>query len=169
MNSVDLFCQGEGVGEMVHIEFALDSSFADLKAHLTEKFQISDDVLLFIEDKDEPIDESVLVKDYATATGLKIHIHRCRHIKVMVMYIGKTVECHFPPGTTVSRVKRWAAEKEFGMTEDEAGEHVLQVAGTYNRPAPGTHIGVLTNDKADSVSFDLLPDERVNGTAKVVA
>ena len=55
------------------------------------------------------------------------------------------------------------------MSEDEAGEHVLQIAGTHDRPAPGTHIGSLTNDKADSLSFDLVPDERVNGAARDVA
>ena len=169
MKSIDLFCQGEGVGEIVHIELALDATFAVLKSRLTEKYRIPDDALLFIEDEDDPIDESVLVKDRATAMGLKVHIHRCRHVKVTVMFNGKTVECHFPPSATVARVKRWAAEKEFGMSEEEAGEHVLQIAGTHERPAPGTHIGALTNDKADSLSFDLVPDERVNGAAKGVA
>ena len=129
MKSVDLFCQGEGIGEIVHIELELDATFSVLKARLTEEYRIPDDALLFSEDEDEPIDESVLVKDHATAKGLKVHIHRCRHVKVTVMFNGKTVECHFPPSATVARVKRWAAEKEFGMSEDEAGEHVLQVAG----------------------------------------
>ncbi|MCY4595433.1 MAG: hypothetical protein OXC19_11645 [Bryobacterales bacterium] len=169
MKSIDLFCQGEGVREIVHIELALDATFAVLKSRLTEKYRIPDDALLFIEDKDDPIDESVLVKDHATATGLKVHIHRCRHIKVTVTFNDKTVECHFAPSATVARVKRWAAEKEFGMSEEEAGEHVLQIAGTHDRPAPGTHIGVLTNDKAGSLSFDLVPDERVNGACKGVA
>ena len=169
MKSIDLFCQGEGVGEIVHIELASDATFAVLKARLTEKHRIPDSALLFIEDEDEPIDESVLVKDRATAKGLKVHIHRCRHVKVTVMFNGKTVECHFPPSATVARVKRWTAEKKFGMSEDEAGEHVLQIAGTHDRPAPGTHIGALTDDKSDSLSFDLVPDERVNGAAGGVA
>lgn len=169
MKTIDLFCQGEGVGEIVHIELALDATFAVLKSRLIEKYRIPDDALLFIEDQDYPIDESVLVKDHATATGLKVHIHRCRHIKVIVTFNDKTVECHFAPSATVARVKRWAAEKEFGMSEEEAGEHVLQIAGTHDRPAPGTHIGVLTNHKADSLSFDLVPDERVNGSGKGVA
>ena len=169
MKVIDLFCQGEGVGEIVHIELGLDATFAVVKAHLTEKFGIADDALLFIEDEDEPIDESMLVKDRATATGLKVHAHRCRHVKVTVMFNGKTVECHFPPSATVARVKRWAAEKEFGMSEDEAGEHVLQIAGTHERPAPGTHVGALTDDKSDSVSFDLVPDERVNGAPESIA
>ena len=169
MKSIDLFCQGEGVGEIVYIELAPDATFAVLKSLLTEKYRIGDDALLFIEDEDAPIDESVLVKDRATATGLKVHIHRCHHLKVTVMYNGKTVECHFPPSATIARVKRWAAEKEFGMSEEDAGEHVLQIAGTHDRPAPGTHIGALTNDKTDRLSFDLVADERVNGAAKGVA
>ena len=166
MKSIDLFCQGEGVGEIVCIELAPDATFAVLKARLTEKYRIGDDALLFIEDEDDPIDESVLVKDRATATGLKVHIHRCRHVKVTVMYNGRTVECRFPPSATIARVKRWAAVKEFGMSEEEAGEHVLQIPGTHDRPAPGTHIGALTNDKTDRLSFDLVADERVNGAAK---
>lgn len=169
MKTIDLFCQGEGIGEIVHIELEPDATFAVLKCRLAEEHRIPNDVLLFIEDEDEPIDESVLVKDRATATGLKVHIHRCRYVKVTVTFNGKTVECHFAPSATVARVKRWAAEKEFGMSEDEAGEHVLQIAGTHDRPAPGTHIGTLTDDKADSLSFDLVPDERVNGAAKSVA
>ena len=170
MKSVDVFCQGQGIGEIAHIELELDATFAILKSRLAEKYQIPDDVLLFIEDGDEPIDECVLVKDLATAKGLKVHIHRCRHVKVTVMFNGKTVECHFPPSATVARVKGWAAQKEFGMSEDEAGEHVLQIAGTHTRPAPGTHIGSLTDGKAtDSMAFDLVPDERINGAAKGVA
>lgn len=169
MKSIDLFCQGEGVGEIVHIELGLDATFAVLKARLTEKYGITDDTMLFVEDEDEPIDESVLVKKRATATGLKVHIHRCRHVNVTVMFNGETVEHHFAPSATVARVKCWAAEKEFGMSEDEAGEHVLQIAGTHERPAPGTHIGALTDDKADIVSFDLVPDERVNGATECIA
>ena len=169
MKSIDLFCQGEGIGEIVHVELALEATFGLLKARLAKEYRIPKDALLFIEDEDEPVDETAFVKDRVTATGLKVHVHRCRHLKVTVMFNGKTAENHFSPSTTVARVKGWAAEKEFGMSEDEAGEHVLQVAGTHDRPAPGTHIGVLTDGKADSVSFDLVPDERINGAANGVA
>src|SRR3546814_8361903 len=76
-----------------------------------------------------------------------LHLHRCRHIMVAVTYNGETIDRKFAPGATIARVKRWAAERKFGMTEEEAGEHVLQIAGTHERPAPGTHIGVLANRK----------------------
>ncbi|MBC7283583.1 hypothetical protein [Hoeflea sp.] len=169
MKSIDLFYQGEGVGEIAHIELEPDATFATLKTRLAEKHQIPADALLFIEDEDEPIDEGVLVKERATAKGLKVHFHRCRHVEVTVMFNGETVERRFPPSATVARVKRWAAEKKFGMSEEEAGEHVLQIAGTHDRPAPGTHIGSLTDGKVCSLAFDLVPDERVNGAAGGVA
>ncbi|MBU1057866.1 MAG: hypothetical protein KJ804_06050 [Proteobacteria bacterium] len=169
MKFIDLFYQGEGVGEISHIELEPDATFAFLKDRLTEKHQVPVDVLLFLEDEDDPIDESVLVKDHATAKGLKIHIHRCRHVEVSVIFNAEKEERRFPPSATVARVKRWAAEKMFGMSEDEAGEHVLQIAGTYERPTPGTHIGVLTDGKVCGLAFDLVPDERVNGAVGGVA
>ncbi|MEW5424008.1 hypothetical protein [Amorphus sp. 3PC139-8] len=165
MKSIDLFYQGEGVGEVAHLELEPEATFAVLKARFVEKHQIPVDALLFIEDEDEPIDEGVLLKDRATAKGLKVHIHRCRHVEVTVTFNGETVERRFPPSATVARLKRWAAEKKFGMSEEEAGEHVLQIAGTHDRPAPGTHIGALTDGKVCGVAFDLVPDERINGAA----
>ena len=37
MKSIDLFYQGEGVGEIAHIELEPDATFAVLKARLVEK------------------------------------------------------------------------------------------------------------------------------------
>ncbi len=165
MKSIDLFYQGEGVGEIEHIELEPNATFAVLKARLVEKHKVPVDALLFIEDEDEPIDEGVRLKDRATTKGLKVHIHRCRHVEVTVTFNGETVNRRFPPSATVARVKRWAAEKKFGMSDEEAGEHVLQIAGTHDRPAPGTHIGALTNGKVCGVAFDLVPDERINGAS----
>lgn len=169
MKTIDLFYQGEGVGEIAHIELEPTATFATLKACLAEKHGVAQDALLFLEDEEEPIDEAALLKDRATAKGLKVHVHRCRHIEVTVTFNGMTAERRFPPSATVARVKRWAAEHKFGMSEEEAGEHVLQIAGTHDRPTPGTHIGSLTDGKICALAFDLVPDERVNGAAGGVA
>lgn len=165
MTSIDLFYQGEGIGEIAHIELEPEATFAILKARLVEKHGVLQGSFMFLEDEDEPLDEALLVKDRATAKGLKVHIHRCRHVEVTVTFNGETVERRFSPSATVARVKRWAAEHKFGMSEEEAGEHVLQSAGTHDRPAPGTHIGALTDGKVCGLGFDLVPDERVNGAA----
>lgn len=167
MNYVDIFYQGEGISEIEHIELEPDTTFAVLKARLTEKHEIPVDALLFIEDGDEPVEEAVLIRDCATSRGLKVHIHRCRHVEVTVTFNGETAERRFSPGATIARVKHWAAEKKFGMSREEAGEHVLQIDGTHDRPAPGTHIGVLTDGKVCGLAFDLVPDERINGAPGV--
>lgn len=163
MKTIDLFYQGEGVGETEHLEIDPDTTFADLKARLLEKHGGAADALLFVEDEDDPLDEKQKVKDRAGGKGLKLHLNRCRHVEVSVTYNGETIERKFAPGATVARVKRWAAERKFGMTDEEAGEHVLQIAGTHERPAPGTHIGALAERKSCALAFDLVADERVNG------
>ncbi len=169
MKSIDLFYQGEGIGEIAHIELDADATFAILKARLVEKHGVAHDVLLFLEEEDEPLDEATLIGDRATANGMKVHIHRCRHVEVTVTFNGETVKRRFSPSATVARVKHWAAEDKFGMSDEEAGEHVLQIAGTHDRPAPGTHIGALTDGKVCGLAFDLVPDERVNGASGGVA
>lgn len=169
MKSIDLFYQGEGIGEISHIELEPDATFAILKARLAEKHGVPHDALLFLEEEDEPLDETILVKDRATPKGLKVHIHRCRHVEVTVTFNGETVERRFSPSATVAHVKHWAAEHKFGMSKEDAGEHVLQIAGTHDRPAPGTHIGALTDGKVCGLAFDLVPDERVNGRPGDVA
>ena len=165
MNSIDLFYQGEELGEIKHLEIEPDATFAVLKARLAEKHDLRPDVLVFLEDEDEPIGDDVALKEHATLKGLKVHLHRLRQVKVTVTFNGKTVERLFGPSATVARVKRWAAEHEFGMSEEEAGEHVLQIAGKHDRPAPGTHIGALSDGKVRALAFDLVPDERVNGAS----
>jgi hypothetical protein len=166
MKTIDLFYQGEGVAEIEHLEIELDTTFADLKARLIDKHGGAADALLFAEDEDDPLDDAQTVKDRAGGKGLKLHLHRCRHITVAVTYNGETIDRKFAPGATVARVKRWAAERNFGMTDEEAGEHVLQIVGAHERPSPGTHIGVLANRKTCGLAFDLVADERVNGAGE---
>ena len=43
------------------------------------------------------------------------------------------------------------------------GEHVLQIAGTHDRPTPSTHIGALVTHPNCRIAFDLVANERVQG------
>ena len=169
MTFIDLFYQAEGLGEIHHLEIEPEATCAVVKARLAEKHGLLLDVLVFVEDIDEPIGDAVPLKEHATPKGLKVHLHRLRQLKITVTFNGKRVERLFGPGTTIARVKRWAAEDEFGMSPGDAGEHVLQIAGTHDRPSPGTHIGTLSADMVRTLPFDLVPDERVNGTSWSIA
>lgn len=163
MKTIDVFYQGEGLGEIKHLEIETGATFAELKARLAEKHGFGLDVLVFLEDKDDPIADPAKIAEHTTPQGLNVHLHNLPQVKVTVTFNAKTVEREFSPSTTIMRVKRWAAEKEFGMPADEAGEHVLQIAGTHDRPNPGTHIGALSDGKARVLDFDLVPHERVQG------
>jgi hypothetical protein len=164
MKMIDVFYQGGGIKEIEHIEISADESFAAIKKILTDKHGLETEVLLFLEDSDEPVDEILIVREHAGPTGIKVHVHRCRHVEVAVTFNGETVQHRFGPGTTVARAKRWAAERKFGMSEEEASEHVLQIAGSHDRPAPGTHLGALATCPKCHIAFDLVPDQRVNGS-----
>jgi hypothetical protein len=169
MKFIDLFYQGEGITEIEHLEIEPDATFAAVKNRLRDKHGLALEALLFIEEDEDPAEDSICVKDRAGPKGLKIHVHRCRHVEVTVSFNNETGERRFSPAATVGRVKRWAAEQKFDMTEEEAGEHLLQIAGTHERPAPGTHIGALTDGTICGLAFDLVADERVNGRPGDVA
>lgn len=163
MKPIDIFYQGESIREIDHLDVEPEDAFHVVKARLIEKHGLDQAVLIFIEDHDEPVEEAVLVGERAGAAGVKAHLHRCREVEVTVTHNGDTVERKFGPGTTVARVKRWAAEEKFGMSRDEAGEHALQIVGTHERPAGSVHIGTLTACPICRLAFHLVPDERING------
>ena len=167
MASIDIFYQGEGLREIEHIEIDESQTFRNLKTLLVKKHGLESAVLVFLEDADEPIGEDAILREHSGGAGIKAHLHRCRKIDASVTFNAKTVQHRFAPGTTVARVKRWAAQDKFGMTPEEASEHVLQIAGTQNRPAPGTHLGALTSAPNCRLAFDLVPDQRVNGSPGV--
>ena len=163
MKNIDIFYQCEGLGEIEHFAIEADATFAVVKVKLSEKHGLAADILLFAEDGDNPIDDKARVGDHASTSGLRLHLNSCRRIKVYVTFNGVTLDREFAPGATVARVKRWATERGFQMSEEDAGEHVLQITGTHDRPAPSAHVGALALLKTCTVRLDLIPDERVNG------
>lgn len=166
MPTIDIFYQGEGLREVEHVEVDQEQSFGALKALLIEKHGLGKEMIIFLEDSDEALDEERALREHVGHAGVKVHLHRCMHIEVAVTFNGETVRHRFVPGTTVARVKRWAAEDKFKMSKEEASEHVLQMSGSHDRPAPGTHIGTLASCPACRIAFDLVADQRVNGASK---
>jgi len=162
-NLVRLFVQGEGLSGIEHLEVPAESTFAGLKALIIGRLGLDAALLLFLEDQDDPPDDRAELRLHSDRGGIKVHLHRCRRVGVAVTFNGKHVEHSFGPSATVARVKRWAAEK-FGMSAEDATEHVLQLAGTHTRPSAGAHLGTLASCPDCRVKFDLVPDERVNGS-----
>ena len=165
--TIDIFFQGEHSRDIDTVEAEPSESVGSLKRRLAERHPVFAEALIFIEDGDEPIEEVVIIETLETKGTAKLHFHRCRHVDVSVTFAGDTKTIRFAPSATVGRVKRWAAEA-FGLAPHDAGEHLLQIAGTHDRPPPGAHIGALVTGHC-RVAFDLVPDERVNGASSILA
>lgn len=163
MTTIPVFYQAENLGRIEHATFSLDATLADVLADIRTKHGTDAAALLFIEDAEEPAELTARLRDLAGPKGLKVHVHRCRRIEVGVTFNGTTKEHKFAPSATVARAKRWATEKAFPMSPEEAAEHSLQITGSMDRPSPGTHLGTLAAHPHCQVRFDLVPNERVNG------
>jgi hypothetical protein len=165
MTTIAIFYQAEARERVEQASYAPETTLAEVFADLRTKLGFGEGALLFVEDAEEPCDLGVRLRDLGHGKSHKVHVHRCRHIAVSVTFNGKAKEHRFSPAATVARVKRWAAEKAFEMSPEEAAEHVLQLSGTTERPSPGTHLGTLAKHPHCHVSFDLVPNERVNGAS----
>lgn len=168
MKVIDIFYQGEGLREIQHLEIDSVKSYRELKELIVGKHGVDQEVILFMEDEDDPVDNSDTIKKHPHHNCAKIHLHRCRQIEVTVTFNGEKLLHRFSPSITIARVKQWATTK-LGMSNVEASEHVLQISGTQNRPTAGTHIGSLTAKPCCQLSFDLVPDQRINGFAEGVS
>jgi len=163
MSKIDVFYQGDGVGDLEHVEIDDGTTIAELKKLFSDKHGFDGDALVFLEDEDDPLDELADLKEHTHQAGVKAHVHRCRRVEVVVTFNGEAVDRSFGPGATIAKVKKWAAERKFEMSECDAGEHVLQITGTDERPAPGIHVGSLVACPKCRIEFDLVPDQRING------
>jgi len=163
MPIIDIFYQGAGLDEIQHLQLNDDRSFADLKTAIIAAGHADADAVLHLENEKEPASPCALLEDFDCRRGLRVHVARCQRVAVEVTFNGQIVERGFPPALTLARVKRWAAQRGFDMSKEEAGEHALQIEGTHDRPSLNTHLGALLACGVCEITFDLVPDERING------
>lgn len=124
--------------------------------------ELDDDTFIFIDEEEEPLVHKHQEPLPPIKRGCRIHVSKCRKIKVTVHYLEKTEERTFAPGARVKKVKAWAVET-FKLNHHDAAEHVLQLCNSTDRPATDTPLHELTKAPASSVCFDLVPEKRVEG------
>lgn len=120
------------------------------------------DYLVFLEGEDEPLDTHGHLPKGKDGEPLRLQVHRCVKIAVAVTFNGVTKTEDFAPGRTVESVKK-AMARAHGLDPRDAAEHVLQLAGSNDRPDADTHIGALVGHGACALAFDLVPLKRVEG------
>ena len=167
MTKTRVYIQSEYFADIKLVEIDDDASIADLKIAalklLPDDTDVSD-IELSVEDDDDDQDHAqrARVRDLVKAHGVRVHLHRCKHIEVTVRFGAEEVQHKFPPATTVGRIRQWAGHK-LGMQPGDIAEHVLQIVGTNEQPDVDIHIGTLAKCPKCVVAFDLVPAHRING------
>jgi len=165
MQIIEILLQGEHIPDIQLVKIDREKGVEEMLfvAASFRKSQVEGDFEVFIEGNEEPLKRGDLLPESKNGHPTRIHVHRCRRIKVDVTFNGVTKEHSFGPGTTIAAVEKWAAIKDFAMSPADAAEHVLQFAGRTDRPEPDTHIGSLTTCPDCHLAFDLVPLKRVEG------
>lgn len=165
MKSSEILLQGEHIPDIQVVDLGPGKGVKEVLAAAAKYRggETEDEFHVFTEGSDEPLKDSDKLPERDDGQPVRLHVHRCRRIAVAVMFNGVTEEHSFGPGTPIAAVKKWAAIAAFGMDPGDAAEHVLQLAGTTDRPEPDTHIGTLVTCPDCRLAFDLVPLKRVEG------
>lgn len=165
MKSIEILLQGEQIPDIHVVDLGPGKGVKDVLAAAAKHRggEAEGEFHVFTEDSGEPLEEGEKLPEREDGQPVRVHVHRCRRVDVAVMFNGVTQEHSFGPGTPVAAVKKWAAIAAFGMDPGDAAEHVLQHAGTADRPEPDTHIGTLVTCPDCRLGFDLVPLKRVEG------
>jgi hypothetical protein len=165
MKHIEILLQGEAIPDILVVRLERDKLVKDLLAAAAEHRTVEclGEFQVFTEDGKEPLAPESPLPAAEHGHPIRMHVHRCNQVEAIVTFNGVKKEHQFGPGATVATVKQWAAIKAFSMTPADAAEHVLQLAGTSERPEPDTHIGTLTKYPDCRVKFDLVPLKRVEG------
>lgn len=157
-----IFFQRAGKREYQVLNETVELNLESLRSAIGGEAIATEELLIFVEDGDEPLTSELLEITLVESKHHKLHAHYCRHVEVTVHYDVRTEHHKFSPATTVAKVLRWA-ESKFGIAETEKGHLQLQLVGTNDRPVATTHLGALTRERECSVAFDLLPAHRIQG------
>lgn len=161
-----VYIQSEHLSDIKFVEINDDATIDDLKrtalALLPPGIDASELTLSVEDDDDDAHAQATHVKQLMKEHGIRVHLHRCKHVDVQVRFGAEVAHHQFRPATTVGRVRQWAGHK-LGMQPGDIAEHVLQIAGTNEQPELDTHIGALVKGTVCSVTFDLVPAHRING------
>lgn len=163
---IEIFVQAEGVTEFLLVKTYGNRTLTEIikaqETGLPNELREAADLCVTRENDENEIPLNKPVSSAGIKHRDRIHVNRCRRIKVTVNFNHETMGEQFPPSTTVAKVKKRAV-KEFGIDEQDSTEHALQICGTVERPNEDTHVGSLTRKGQCSVCFDLVPKKRVEG------
>lgn len=163
MTDISLFIHAHGKDEVAELSVAATIAEAALYDLLRAQGYLPDvDIKIYVDDAEQPVSHDGAGPIAGLKNGCRIHLARCRRVKVTLHYMEKTAQHDFAPGVRVRAVKLWAVKK-VELDHKDAAEHVLQLCNSKIRPATDTPLHALTHGGECAVCFDLVPDKRIEG------
>ncbi|MER9559461.1 hypothetical protein [Mesorhizobium sp. M0323] len=147
-----------GAEPLDRVELEETAVVADLLHLLKQRGIDVEELLIFMEDHDEPLEHHRPLHGHDHPI---FHAHRCKKVEVTVHYKTDAFKHKFAPSATIAKVTRWAIEKA-GLGKEEAEEHVLQIHGSRLQPPSNAHLGSYAADSC-AVVFDLVRKKLVQG------
>lgn len=163
MTNVVAFIQVQGRPGILEAKLSGVPTIGELKAALaTLGVNIDAETFVFVEEAEQHLHGEPHQPAHGVKHGCRIHVSRCKRIRATVHYLDKSETRDFAPGARVRAVKAHAVEV-FHMAPKDAGEHVLQLCKSTDRPASDTPLHTLADHHTCAVCFDLVPEKRVEG------
>lgn len=163
MSKIIAFIQVQGRTAPIEAEVPATATVGDIHDALEARgIKVEAETFVFVDDAEQHASPGRHHPVHGLRRGCRVHVSRCPRIKVTVNFAHKTAGREFPPGTKVRAVKEWAV-REFGMSPQDAGEHVLQICQSTERPATDTPLVQLIRGHGCELCFDLVPEKRVEG------
>jgi hypothetical protein len=150
----------------VHTANAEDPKILAVEAESTvaELLKTVGGELMWLEDADDEIDQSVTLAAAGVTELGHVHIGHCKKIEVSVRFGGETKTRSFSPSARIRRVAKWAmGPSGFDLSEAEAEKHVLELPGSDHRVPDRTHVGSIADATTCSLVLDLQPKVRHEG------
>jgi hypothetical protein len=165
--SIEILIEGEGLKDIEVIHVAAGSVARDIVVAVAAKGGFpADEAVLFFEDGDEPIDLTAVIVEERHA-GKIHHVHRARHIEVVVFYKNETIERRFRPAARVQRVLDWAVGSEGFKNIDPpiVPELELSLHNTTTPLPKNAHIGRFAPHHQPRLELDLIRGVIPNGAS----
>ncbi|KJC58422.1 hypothetical protein UP10_26190 [Bradyrhizobium sp. LTSPM299] len=163
MSKTIIFIQAEGNAGVTEAEIMIPATVRDLhETFKTHGIDFDKELEAFVDEADSPLPHDAKTTVDGLKHGSRVHVTRCKKIKVTVHYMHHTIDRTFAPGTRVRTVKQWAV-RELKLNPTDAGEHVLQLCNSTTQPPTDVALAELVNGRSYDVCFDLVPEKRIEG------
>lgn len=163
MSKTVIFIQIDGQADVTEAEITIPATVRDLhETFKTHGIDFDKELEAFVDEADSPVLHDAKTTVEGLKHGSRVHVTRCKKIKVTVHYMHRNVDRAFAPGTRVRAVKQWAV-RELRLNPTDAGEHVLQLCNSTIQPPTDAALVELVDGRSCDVCFDLVPEKRIEG------